>query len=359
MTDTGYNVQGMDMESGEPTDENATINLGGYDIELNIPKLEDVDHPHVPDVEEDYIAREIHGRTDLEVLSYAISDPDYFAMLEAEAATGKNFSIDTICARANWPNIRVNLSISSSYESLVGRFAPVDNSDVESETFDRATVIESVGNRLAQTQSQVANPHEMAENAIPEASTFQWVDGLLTRAVKNGWMFVADEINAADPDALMPLNGLTEDRNSRYLTIEEKSEVIEPHDRFRFVATRNPVSYAGTTDMNSALESRAYIIRYDYHESEALEEIIGNRTDIVANESEEALSALVNLAQAIRQQEQQGTQYVTKISTRDLIKIGRLTDIMPIRNAAKTVMLGVADPTDETAIREEIEATNF
>jgi nitric oxide reductase NorQ protein len=359
MTTTGYNVSEMDAESGEPTGDQATINLGGYDVELNIPKLEDVDHPQVPEVEDDYIAREIHGRTDLEVLSYAINDPDYFAMLEAEAATGKNFSIETICSKSNWPRVRVNFSISSSYESLVGRFAPVDNSDMESETYERAQVIESVGNRLSKTQSQTQNAHEMAENAIPDASTFQWVDGLLTRAVKNGWMFVADEINAADPDALMPLNGLTEDRDSRYLTIEEKSEVIEPHERFRFVATRNPVSYAGTTDMNSALESRAYIIEYDYHEKEALVEIINNRTDIVGNESKSALNSLVDLAQAIRQQEQQGTQYVTKISTRDLIKIGRLTDIMPIRNAAKTVMLGVADPTDKTAIREEIEATNF
>lgn len=360
MSDDGYTTEGIDMESGEPTGNNASMALGGYEIQLYLPELEDVDHPQVPEVSDDYIAREINGRTDLEVLSYAMNDPDFFAMLEGEAATGKNFSIDTICAQCNWPNVRVNLSISSSYESLVGRFAPVDSEDMEGETYDRAEVIESVGNRLASSQQALkGNPMQIAEGAIPEAATFQWVDGLLTKAVKNGWVFVADEINAADPDALMPLNGLTEDRNSRYLTIEEKSEVIQPHDRFRFVATRNPVSYAGTADMNSALESRAYIIEYDYHEEPALKEILQNRTAIVDNASEDALNSLVTLVQNIRQQEQAGTQYVTKISTRDLIKIGRLTDIMPVRNAAKTVILGVADPTDKTAIREEIEATNF
>lgn len=355
----GYNIQNIDIESGEPTGEKPTVSLGGYEIELHLPQLEDIGHPQVPKVNNDYIAREIHGRTDLEVVSFAMNDPDFFAMLEGEAATGKNFSIETICAEANWPRIRANFSISSSYESLVGRFAPVDNTDMENETFNRAEVIKSVGNRLSNAQNKVSTPYEIAENAIPEASTFQWVDGLLTKAVKNGWMFVADEINAADADALMPLNGLTEDRDSRYLTIEEKSEVIDPHERFRFVATRNPIEYAGTGDMNSALESRAYIIEYDYHEEKALNEIMQNRTNIVENASSSSLISLIDLVQAIRQQEQEGTQYVTKISTRDLIKIGKLTEIMPIREATKTVILGIADPTDKTAIRNEIKATNF
>lgn len=359
MTNENYQIHSIEQESGKPTGEQASVNLGGYDVDLHVPKLEDVDHPQVPEVDGEYIARELNGKTDLEVLSYAINDPDFFAMLEGEAGTGKNLSIEKVLSLANWPRVRVNFSISSSYESLVGRFAPVESTDIEEDTFERAEVIENVGNRLAKTQSKVANPQEVAESAIPDASTFRWVDGLLTKAVKYGWAFVADEINAGEADALMPLNGLTEDRNSRYLTIEEKGEVIEPHERFRFLATRNPVGYAGTADMNSALESRAYIIQYDYHEAEALEEIIKNKTDIENNTDSSSIGSLVNLAQAIRQQEQKGTQYVTKISTRDLIKVGRLTDIMPIREATKTVFLGVADATDKGAIRDEIKATNF
>lgn len=357
MTDNGYNVQEIDMESGEPTGEKPTVSLGGYEVELHLPKLEDNGHPQIPEVNDDYIAREIHGRTDLEVVSFAINDPDFFAMLEGEAATGKNFSIKKIFAAANWPLVRVNMSISSSYESLVGRYAPVDNGDIEGQTQHRAEVIDRVAQRMESQGQEGVN--QKVENAIPEASTFQWVDGLLTKAVRYGWGFDADEINSADADALMPLNGLTEDQDSRYLTIEEKSEVIEPHERFRFVATRNPVGYAGTGDMNSALESRAYIIEYDYHESGALNEIMTTRTNIAENESQSALDSLIDLVQAIRQQEQEGTQYVTKISTRDLIKIGKLTEIMPIRNATKTVILGIADPTDKAAIREEIKATNF
>jgi len=194
---------------------------------------------------------------------------------------------------------------------------------------------------------------------LPQGSNFEWQDGLLTLAVKNGWMFIADEINAADEEAVMPLNGLTEDRDSRYLTIEEKSEVITPHPRFRMIATRNPLTYAGVSEMNAALESRSYVIEFDYHENKAIEDIIKKRTDIVENESEEALQSLVSLAQDIRRQEQSGNEIMSKVSTRDLLKVGRLTDIMDIRNATKTVLMGIADPTDKDSIRELVETQRF
>ena len=358
MSSSGYNTQQLSGESGEKTGDEAIVKLNGVSIETPLAELEDVGHPLVPEVKQDYIMREINGQPDLKVLAYAISDPDFFAMLEGEAATGKNFSIDTLLASANWPRIRVNFGINSSYSSLVGRFAPTDNTDVEGETFDRAEVIDRVANRLA-SQNRDGNEYDIAKNAIPEASTFQWIDGLLTKAVKNGWAFVGDEINGAEPEALMPLNGLTEDRENRYLTIEETSEIIKPHTNFRFIATRNPMGYAGVGDMNSALESRAYIIPFGYHEKDALEEILRNRTPILENESESALETLVDMAGVLRQMEQQDTEIVTKVSTRTLIKIGRLTDIMSIRNACRTILMGIADPTDENAIKSEINGRNF
>lgn len=367
MSETGFNIEDIDKESGEPTGGNATINIGGREMELHLPELEDVGHPQVPDTDQDYIAREINGRTDLEVLSFAINDEDFFAMLEGEAATGKNFSIDTVCGVANWPRIRVNFGISTTYESLVGKYVPAESD--EDDIINRAEAIERTARRITRVGSfsehtenddiSLEEARLIAEAALPNESGFTREDGLLTIAVKNGLMFVADEINAAEPEALMPFNGLTEQQGDRYLTIEEESEIIEPHPRFRLVGTRNPVTYAGTTDMNSALESRAYIIEYDYHEDAALKEILTSRTNIIENESEPAVENLVRLVQNVRQMEQSGTDIVTKISTRDLIKIGRLTDIMSLRNATKTVMLGVADPTDKTAIREEINGTRF
>lgn len=367
MNNEGYNIQDLDMESGEQTEEKVSFDIGVHEIETELPVLEDVDHPLVPEVENEYIPREINGKTDLEIVAYGINDPDYFVMLEGEAGVGKNRSIKELASRANWPLIRVNFGVGTTYESLVGRYVPADNED--DDIIDRAEAVErtamaiqkagSFSSYTEQDDITFEEARELAESSLPEQSNFARIDGLLTKAVKNGWWFDADEINAAEPEALMPLNGLTEDRNSRYLAIEEEGEIIEPHPRFRFIATRNPITYSGTGDMNSALESRAYIFQYDYHEKEALKQIVSERTDIVDNESQQALESLIGLTQAIRQQEQEGTQFVTKISTRDIIKICRLTDIMSIRNATKTVMLGIADPTDEQPIKSEINSINF
>lgn len=347
-------------ESGEQTTENATISLGGVDRELHLPKLENPNHPFIPETNQDYLAREINGVMDVELLSYVMEDPDYFAMLEGEAGTGKNFSVDAVCEAANWPRIRVNFSISSTYENLVGRYAPSGGS--EEDTVSRVQAVESTAERLLQGDNNISNRDEAmsrAQSSLPNSSNFEWVDGLLTQAVKNGYAFVADEINAGDSSALMPLNGLTEDRDSRYLTIEEKGEIIEPHENFRFIATRNPVTYAGTGEMNSALESRGYIIQYDYHEADALKEILRGRSNVVENESEEALESFIQLVNDIRRQEQSGQQIMTKVASRDCIKVCRLTDIMDMRNAVKTVLLGIADPTDEDAIRELVETQRF
>lgn len=366
MSTTGdnFNVHNIDLESGSETNENATVKLGEEEVELHLPKLRDVGHPKVPEVSQDYISREINGVRDVELLSYVIEDPDFFALLEGEAAVGKNFSIDTVLGAANWPRVRVNFGMGTTYENLVGRYAPASDDVDGDEIIGRMEVIEATASRIFDSEK-----HDSVENAksdvlevVPELlqhSNFQWVDGLLTKAVKNGWAFVADEINAAEDEAIMPLNGLTEDRNSRYLTIEEKSEVIEPHPRFRFIATRNPLSYEGVGAMNSALESRGYIIPYEYHEEMALKQIVKNRSDILENESEAALDALVSLANDIRRQEQAGNSIITKISTRDIIKTARLTDIMSIQEACLTVFLGVSDPTDEDSIKEFIKTQKF
>lgn len=365
MTDEGHNngfeVETIDQQSGDQTSQSAVADLGAVNVELELPKLDNPNHPQIPETSTEYLAREINGVTDLELLSFVMDDPDFFAILEGEAGVGKNMSIDKVCEAANWPRLRVNFSVGTTYESLVGRYAPAGGETTEEKTVERTEAVQNTAQRLFEQNEGMTMDKAMnlASQSVPEGSSFQWVDGLLTKAVKNGYVFVADEINAADNEAIMPLNGLTEDRNSRYLTIEERSEVITPHENFRLVATRNPVEYAGVSEMNSALESRGYIIPYDYHEEEALTEIVRNRTDVVQNESEETLEQIVTLVDDIRRQEQSGNDIITKVSSRDLLKIGRLTDIMSAREACKTVLMGVADETDKASIRELINGTKF
>ena len=354
-----YTVNDIEEESGSVIADETKFKINdNFSVTLPINQLEDIGHPLVPEVNDEYQMREIQGLFDLELISYPIQDPDYFTMLEGEAGVGKNMALKVIAQASNWPMIRVNFGVGTTYQSLVGRYAPVEDSDDDG--IERVEAVKKTAQRIwSDSDIEMEKALELASLSLKEGSSFRWVDGLLTRAVKNGWMFVADEINAADEEALMPLNGLTENRDSRYLTIEEKSEVITPHENFRFIATRNPVTYAGVSEMNSALQSRAYVIEIPYHENEAIEEIVSKNSNIIENEGKNALKQLVNLAESIRIQEKSGNQIMTKISTRDIIKVARLTDIMDIRQAVKTIFLGVADPTDKESIKEEINTQNF
>lgn len=351
MTETGnFEVASIDKESGEPTDEHATVE----GVKTNLPVLEDVNHPLVPETDHTYILREMEGVSDVELVSFVMEDEDFFVILEGEAGVGKNMSVSVLAEAANWPMTRVNFGVGTTYSELVGRYAPVENGGTEDQTIERVEAINQTASRLKDRGVAREVALEIASQAIPEGSSFEWKDGILTKAVKNGWIFVADEINAADESQIMPINGLAEDRSSQYLTIEEKSEVIKPHPRFRFVATQNPSGYAGVSELNDALKSRGYVIEYDYLPQEAELAILRDRTDIIENFGEESTKNLIQFANDIRKQEQSGNSYISKIGSRELLKTAKLTDIMDLRDAIRTVFIGAAYEEDKDAIREDL-----
>ena len=77
---------------------------------------------------------------------------------------------------------------------------------------------------------------------------FEWCDGPLVCALKNGSSFLIDEISLADDSVLERLNSVLE--TERTLVLAEKGgmggvegdeiEVIVAHDGFRLMATMNP-----------------------------------------------------------------------------------------------------------------------
>ena len=94
---------------------------------------------------------------------------------------------------------------------------------------------------------------------VNEKGTY-WVDGPLTMACKYGFWVILDELNMALPEIVAVLHPVLDDR--RVLLLEEKGSdpktcVIPVHPNTRFFAAINPTEdYAGTKEMNQALEDR-------------------------------------------------------------------------------------------------------
>jgi hypothetical protein len=91
---------------------------------------------------------------------------------------------------------------------------------------------------------------------------FEWKDGVLTTFVRNGGIFVCDEINSASAEMLFFLHSILDDERKMVL-VQKDGEVIKAHPDFWFVATMNP-DYEGTKPLNQALQDRFLIMKFDY-----------------------------------------------------------------------------------------------
>ena len=97
------------------------------------------------------------------------------------------------------------------------------------------------------------------------SSLFEWADGPVAAAMKEGGMLLLDELSLAEDAVLERLNSVLEP--SRTLVLAEKgddestgdetdSRVIQAHDGFRIFATMNPGGDFGKRELSPALRSR-------------------------------------------------------------------------------------------------------
>eukprot|EP00796_Vickermania_ingenoplastis_P012973 gene12973-8827_t len=85
---------------------------------------------------------------------------------------------------------------------------------------------------------------------------FEWRDGPLVECMRQGDIFLLDEISLTEDSVLERLNSVLEP--SRNITLAEKSngETFTAHDRFRVLATMNPGGDFGKKELSPALRNR-------------------------------------------------------------------------------------------------------
>jgi len=171
-----------------------------------------------------YIPRNVEtGNTDMEEFEDAMKQ-EKNVLLQGPTGSGKTSLVRKYCAKYQKPYRRLSLNGGITVEDLVGHYV------------------------LKQGESP-------------------WIDGILTRSVREGWILAVDEINAASPEVLFVLNSLLDDERILILSAKD-GEVIKPHPDFRLIATMNPSEqgYSGTNEMNEALIDRFHtIMEIDYN----------------------------------------------------------------------------------------------
>jgi len=144
----------------------------------------------------------------------------------------------------------------------------------------------------------------------------EWVDGPLTRAVREGAICYLDEVVEARQDTTVVLHPLADHR--RQLPIERLGITLDAAPGFGLVVSYNPGYQSVLKDLKDSTRQRMVAIEFGFPAQEVEEKIVAYEAGI----DEKKAVELVRLGQAIRRLETSGLREVA--STRVLIAAGRL-----------------------------------
>ncbi len=168
-----------------------------------------------------------------------------------------------------------------------------------------------------------------------------WVDGPLTKAVREGSIIYLDEIAEARPDIIVAIHPLTDHRRKLY--IDKLGETVDAHPDFLIVVSFNPGYQKGFKELKPSTKQRFVALSFNYPDEKAEVEILLNETTI----DEASARKLVKIAQKIRNLTELGL--AETVSTRLLVDASKLiAGKLPKRLAVEVAVLQPLTDEEET-----------
>lgn len=122
----------------------------------------------------------------------------------------------------------------------------------------------------------------------------QFQEGVLVKAVRNGYWIVLDELNLAPSDVLEALNRLLDD--NREIFVPETQEVVPAHPEFMLFATQNPpMLYGGRKVLSRAFRNRFLEIHVDEIPDNELTAILESRCRIPGTRATKMVEVMKDL----------------------------------------------------------------
>ncbi len=123
----------------------------------------------------------------------------------------------------------------------------------------------------------------------------EWVDGPLTRAVREGAICYLDEVVEARKDVTVVLHPLTDDR--RVLPLERTGEILQAGPQFMLVASYNPGYQNILKTLKPSTRQRFLAIEFDFPVAQREIEIVATESGL----AKDRVAPLVRLAAKLRQ----------------------------------------------------------
>lgn len=245
----------------------------------------DAQHPNIPRRMDEYVFR----REDLRDVLAFLSHPDGDALyISGPTGCGKTSLVCQVAARLNWPVQQVTAHGRLELADLIGHHTLVNG-------------------------------------------TMAFVYGPLALAVTHGHLLVLNELDLMEPAELAGLNDLLE--GAPLLIAQNGGEVVQPHSRFRFIATGNSGGsgdstglYQGVLQQNLAFLDRFRLMQVTYAEPAIEETLLARLTPALPTVFRQRM---VQVANAIRRLfiggGETGAELSITLSTRTLVRWARLT----------------------------------
>jgi nitric oxide reductase NorQ protein len=184
-----------------------------------------------------------------------------------------------------------------------------------------------------------------------EGGETAWVDGPLTRAVRDGAICYLDEVVEARQDTTVVLHPLADHR--RQLPIDRLGITLEAAPGFCLVASYNPGYQSVLKDLKDSTRQRMVAIEFDFPPADVEEKIVAHEAGV----DQDTAAQLVLLGQAVRRLETAGLREVA--STRVLVAAGQLVvEGLTVRDATRAAVAGplTDDPVVTAGLFEMIDA---
>jgi nitric oxide reductase NorQ protein len=180
-----------------------------------------------------------------------------------------------------------------------------------------------------------------------------WVDGPLTRAVREGAIFYLDEVVEARQDTTVIIHPLTDAR--RLLPLDRKGELVHAHPDFQLVVSYNPGYQSRAKDLKPSTRQRFAALEFDYPPEAVEIEIVAHEARVTPH----LAARLVALARRTRTLRERGLE--EGASTRMVIYAATLIrdGVDPRESCAMTMTNALTDDPDLAAALRDLVHASF